>query len=285
MNMINIIGAGRLGKTIGHLISSHKLASIQGICNQSLDSAHDAIHFIGQGTAYETIGDLPSADITLITTTDETIENCALQLSQSTRLKKDSVIIHCSGIVPASILRPLEEQGCYIGSIHPLRSFANPAASIAAYPDTYCAADGDPKALAIAVPLFEKIGSVVFTIDSDKKALYHTGAIMAANYLVALFHGAQQCFEKAGIEKEHCTPLITSLMTTVTDNLSHSNSAEKSLTGPIKRGDSETIQKHLDTLAESIPELVNVYKPLGQLTLELTSHKEEQLSRLRNLFS
>lgn len=86
--LINIIGAGRLGKTIARLIKVHQAGTIQGICNTTFKSAKNAIQFIGQGKPFLSIESLPPVDITIISTPDDQIELRCKQLSLSNNLKK-----------------------------------------------------------------------------------------------------------------------------------------------------------------------------------------------------
>jgi prephenate dehydrogenase len=85
---VNIIGAGKLGKTIMKLIVLKEAGTVQGVCNSSLSSSKAAVEFIGQGKAYANISNLPAADITFITTPDDSIEKCSIELSQSKTLKQ-----------------------------------------------------------------------------------------------------------------------------------------------------------------------------------------------------
>ena len=90
---INIIGAGKLGKTIARLLVINKVGIIEGVCNRSLESSNTAVQFIGQGKAYATIADLPSADIVFITTSDDLIEhlNTALAVLLTEVIQSNSI--------------------------------------------------------------------------------------------------------------------------------------------------------------------------------------------------
>ncbi|WP_419421553.1 hypothetical protein ACNVED_16335 (plasmid) [Legionella sp. D16C41] len=158
MYTINIIGAGRLGKTIGKLIVINKAGSIQGICNQSIKSSILAAQYIGEGEIFNKISELPSADITFITTPDENIKNSARELSKSDYLKRNSTILHCSGALMSSELESLKSKDCNIASVHPMHSFASPDISVHKFKNTYCAMEGDDDAKKILGQLFSNIG-------------------------------------------------------------------------------------------------------------------------------
>lgn len=280
-SIINIIGAGNLGKTIGKLIFSNEIGFIQEICNTSAKSGSEAASFIGQGEV-KIIDELLPADITFITTPDDQIELCCQQLSKSSKLKKNSIVVHCSGSLSSEVLRAVKEKGCFVASVHPMRSFVKPDISFKQYGGTYCAIEGDDEAINILENLFTKIGSVVYAINKDKKSSYHAAGVFASNYLVTLCQNSLLCLKDAGVEHEMSMKIITSLMQSTLNNLETTLSPPKSLTGPIKRGDINTITKHLNDLPEP---LSNLYKTLGLATLGIANLPEEIEKKISALFS
>ena len=278
---INFIGAGNLGKTIARLLVLNNAGSIEGVCNRSLESSITAVQFIGQGKAYTSLSHLPPADLVFITTPDDLIEQCANQLSQSDSLNPGTIVVHCSGTISSSLLNSVKAKGCHVASVHPMRSFANPSISVERYSGTFCAIEGDEKATEILFDLFKKIGSVPFKLDGQKKALYHAAGVFASNYLVAICDKALHCLEEAGVNDEIGMQIILSLMNGTLQNLQSTLSTEKALTGPIKRGDSNTISKHLDAFSDDAT--ASLYKSLGLATVEiakLPSDKEEEIKEI-----
>lgn len=277
---INVIGAGKLGKTIAKLLYTYSNCKILGICNRSTKSALDAISFIGEGNAYESISDLPPAEITIISTPDDMIQNCCTELSESKNLLKNSIVFHCSGSLSSSILQPVKSAGCYILSIHPMRSFANPNISFESFKGTFCAIEGDEEAKKTVSNLFDMFNGVVYSISGENKALYHAAGSIASNYLVTLAHIAIDCLLETGVNEDMAYKIVVSLMRGTINNIENTTSVKSSLTGPIKRGDVETVKKHLDVLSKDFSSL---YKSLGSETLkisELTNDKQRKLSAL-----
>ncbi len=274
---LNLIGAGKLGKTLGHLFVSHALVRLQAVVNSSKGSSREAIAFIGSGTCCNEIRELPSADITLITTPDVFIAPTCQALSQNPSLKPGSLVVHCSGSLSSDALSFAKKRGCFVASIHPMRSFANPEWSIREYSGTYCALEGDVESIPILQGLFESIGSIVYTIHPSKKASYHAAGVFASNYLVTLAHQAIACLEAAGVEELVAMQVILQLMQSSLSNLKSSLSCQKSLTGPIQRGDITTIKRHMEALTEDQHHL---YSLLGKATLALTTHDQEKKAGL-----
>jgi predicted short-subunit dehydrogenase-like oxidoreductase (DUF2520 family) len=279
--LVNIIGAGHLGKTLGYLLVKHQLVTMGAICNRSKISTINAAKFIGQGKYCPTIDKLPPADITFITTPDELISVTCEELSKNKFLQHDSVILHCSGSLNSDALIAIKEKGCYVASIHPMSSFASPELSIVQYKGTYCAVEGDKEALSRVLPLFNSIGSITYEIDKSKKPLYHAAGVFASNYLITLAQQAFSCMREAGVENEMALRVITNIMQGTVSNLEKTLSLEQSLTGPIQRGDISTLMKHIDFLTDI--EQKHLYSALGKATLHLTGHnkeKKEQIERV-----
>ncbi len=265
----NIIGAGNLGKTIGYLLYQSNMVKIGSVCNTSKESSLNAIKFIGDGTYCEKISELQPADITFITTPDKYIHSACKELSKNKYLKKESIVLHCSGALTTDELISIKNKGCYTASVHPMRSFADPKLSIGQYNGTYCAMEGDEEAMPTIITLFKSIGSITYKVDKEKKSLYHAAGVFASNYMVTLSHQALSCMKQAGVEEKIAMNVITNIMQGTLSNLENTLSPEKSLTGPIKRGDVSTIKKHMSSF-ENIDQR-NLYSSLGKETLSLTN--------------
>lgn len=272
---VNIIGAGHLGKTIGYLLVKKQLVSIQSICNRSQQSTLQAIQFIGQGKYCPSIRELPAADITFITTPDDKIALTCEALSHNPSIKKASIIVHCSGSLTSDALETIKTKGCFTASVHPMRSFSDPQISIEGYDGTYCAMEGDNAAIPPLRLLFEAIGSITYQINKEGKALYHAAGVFSSNYVVTLVAQAFSCIREAGVQDEGMAMrIIFNILKGTILNLEQTVSPKHALTGPIQRGDVHTILKHIDAL--STDEQKHLYAVLGQATLPLTTHSEEQ---------
>ena len=281
--VVNIIGAGNLGKTIAHLLVKNHLVHIAGVCNTSEKSSIDAIKFIGSGEYCPSIADLPAADITIISTQDALISVICEELSRNKYIKQGSIVIHCSGSLTTDALIAAKKIGCYVASVHPMRSFAKPELSVQQYSGTYCAMEGDPEAIPIINDLFGSIGSITYQIDKDKKSLYHAAGVFASNYLVTLSQQALLCLEEAGVEREMAMKVITNLMQSSISNLETTLSPEQSLTGTIKRGDIETIKKHMESL-ENIGQK-NLYVSLGKATIPIAVLDKDTTEKIGRVFN
>lgn len=154
-----------------------------------------------------------------------------------------------------------------------MHSFAKPALSIHCFKGTYAALEGDKEAIAILIKLFKALGAITYTIDKEKKALYHAGAVFASNYLVILAETALSCMLKAGISEEIALPSINHIMQGTMNNLKETRTPKKALSGPIKRKDIVTIKTHMQAFSDT--QTKALYAELGKASLALTSHSQK----------
>lgn len=284
MNLtLNIIGAGKLGKTLGYLLAQNTTITLSGVCNTTLASSQEAVNILGSGKAYPSIQALPPADLTLIATPDSLIEKVANELSQQTNLAPQSIVFHCSGALSSEILSSLRLFGCAIASVHPMKSFVNTALANQNLAGIYCALEGDTSALAILSPLFTSLGAIPFAISNQAKGLYHAAAVFASNYLVTLGHQASLCLQGAGVTPELVMPIILHLMQSSLNNLKQTLSFNQALTGPLQRGDLSTLQKNLQALTNK--EQQQLYALLGKATLPLTTLDDDQYEKILQFLS
>jgi predicted short-subunit dehydrogenase-like oxidoreductase (DUF2520 family) len=243
--LMNIIGSGNVGQTFAKLLSKKKLVNILGVYNRTKSRAEEAVDFIQQGFCVENIESLPHADITMIATADDYIETAAKLLSENKYLKNGDTVLHFSGVLSSDILTCLKDKGCYVASIHPMRSIIKPIDNIGECLGVYCAVEGDKEALAILRPMFDAIGLITYLLNKDKKSLYHAAGVFASNYLITLAQESMDCLQEAEVDESIIFPMVMSLMQGTLTNLARTLSPKSALTGPIKRGDEATIAKHL----------------------------------------
>jgi len=281
---INMIGCGKLGKTIASLLSAHHLAQIQDVYTTSLDSAEAAVGFIGQGTACAKMSEIRAADLYFFCTPDDEIETSQIALLKAVQPSPNSAFVHFSGALTSQIFKAAIAAGCKVASLHPIKSFANPQESIQTFTGTFCAFEGDMAVYNVLEPLFIALGAQVFFINPDKKALYHAGSVFACNYLVTLAYIAKTCFEKTNIAPEIAKAMVDDLMQNTLDNIYQSEKMGDAMTGPIERGDIQTILKHIEALKE-VTQYADLYRLLGMKTLDLIQQQPDKISKLTDIFN
>lgn len=262
---LSIIGCGKVGQTLGRLWHDHHVIEIQDILNRSTASGMNAVALIGTGRVANSYADLPPADIFLIAVPDDQIAACCEELVNANCLSKDSIVFHCSGALPSSILQAASVHGAAIASIHPIRSFAVPEKIINDFTGTYCGIEGHQRALDILTPIFTAIGAQLVPIKSEEKILYHAAAVFASNYLVTLLDTAVKTYGQAGIPQEVALKMMSSLVRETTENVLKIG-PQQALTGPILRGDVATVLNQHRAVSKWNRRYGALYKQLGKLT-------------------
>ena len=163
-------------------------------------------------------------------------------------------IAHMSGATPLAALDPHERRF----GLHPLQSFtrARGPSSSTAHPRRSPAETDEARE--VGFWLARELGLDPFELADAERALYHAGAVVASNFLVTLHRAAADLVEAAGAPPEALVPL----MRRVIEN-------DFELTGPIERGDWETVEAHLAAIRERRPELEPLYRALADATAEL----------------
>ncbi|MEM7254457.1 MAG: Rossmann-like and DUF2520 domain-containing protein [Pseudomonadota bacterium] len=271
MERINIIGAGRLGSTLGHLIHAKSLLRVGAVVNRTLASAEQAVAFIGAGTPSVAIESLPPAEFTLIATPDAMIVDRLKDLLVPRLVETDSVVFHCSGAKSAEVLADARDAGALIGSMHPTKSFADPKRAVATFRGTHCAFDGDLGAYSRLSALFQAMGARVFSLHSEHKSQYHAAAVMVSNYITTLVDCALELYQRAGVERELAEQLIAPILSEAGD-MAVRLGCDSALTGPISRGDVETVDAHLRAVSDNT-EILDIYRSLGERTLAIAARQ------------
>ncbi len=263
---IALIGPGRVGCAVSkHLYEAgYQLTAIIG---RSKVQAIEACTFIGCSPtlAFDQLTESVSAQIILLAVPDDQIQKLAQQVQMTINFLEPPTMVHFSGLHQAEIMRH-DSSRVSLLSLHPLLPFANRQKAFIDLQQCPCALEGDtPQSLALGEELVNAIGGHPFTLDSEKKPLYHAAACIASNYLVTLLASARDLLINCGIESDQAIPLLLPLVQATLDNVKNLN-PEQGLTGPIVRGDIGTVTEHIQALENAAPELLQLYLQMGKLT-------------------
>src|SRR5690349_1976692 len=113
---INLIGCGRLGRTLGYLFHRRKVLDLGGVLTTSRESAREATAVMGAGTAVHSYRALPQADLYMIATPDDRVNACCRRLAARGRLRPGAVVFHCSGSLSSVELRAAAACGALTAS-------------------------------------------------------------------------------------------------------------------------------------------------------------------------
>ena len=243
-----VIGAGRAGRSIAAASSAAGLS----------------VRLAGRDDALEACR---ASEVALLCVPDGGIADaCATVAGAVPPLR---FVGHVSGATKLDALSAASAAGAAVFSLHPLQTIPDSRTDLVGAP---CAIAGStPDAVALAVGLAERLQMRPFEVPEDSRDAYHAAAAMASNLLVALEESAAELMDQAGIDapgRELLAPLVLR---------SAANWAEgggDALTGPIARGDTATVERHLEALRATAPDLVPAYEALAERARALVARRE-----------
>ena len=232
-----IIGRGRLGNALAGALT---------------DSRYRLLGPLGRGF------DGRDADVVLLCVPDGEIAAAAALITRG------PLVGHCSGATGLAALTPHEAF-----SLHPLMTvtaqgarFAGAGAAIAG---------STPHALAVAAELAEALGMRSVEVLERDRVAYHAAASIASNFLITLEAAAEQLASEAGVDRDLLVPLVRATV----ENWA-ALGAEQALTGPVARGDEQTVAAQRAAIAERAPELLELFDCMVDRTRALAHDREAQ---------
>ena len=262
-----IIGCGRVGRALAialknagypiSVIMDHDkkvLAIIKELSPESLITS--------------TYLDWPNFDVLFLAINDDKISSEAEFLANSTIKFKNCVVAHTSGVLTANILAPIRKKGAQIASFHPVQTFSGAQNDTYKLRNSYFALEGEEEAINVLQKMVADIGGKSFVISPELKPFHHLACVLSSNYVITLMSLAVSLFEPIGIPKEQTKSILLPLMKNAVENISH-QSLSSSLTGPISRGDTDTVQQHIELLKKHNKKLLTIYAELGIETVKL----------------
>jgi predicted short-subunit dehydrogenase-like oxidoreductase (DUF2520 family) len=274
MDQLNLIGAGHVGRVLGRLFAASGAFAVQDVLTRGPASAQQAVDFIGAGRAAASYAQLRPAAVHLLAVGDDQIATACAALARAVPLA-GSVVFHCSGALASTELRAAAEAGALVASVHPIRSFADPAAVAAQFAGTFCGVEGDAGALAVLTPALLAIGARPVTIDASAKTVYHAAAVFASNYLVTVLDAALRAYQAAGVPEDVARQLAQPLASESMANVFRLGAAP-ALSGPIARGDMATVERQQRALALWDLATGELYQALVAPTAALAARKAQK---------
>lgn len=265
---ISIIGAGRVGQTIGRLARDAGYEIIDVVC-RSRRSAIAAVRFIGAGNPQRAARvRLSPADLILIATPDDKISEAVDLIMNNSSGVSRAVALHTSGAIASDALNRLAARGLDTGSCHPLQTFESPARALEAAGHSYFCIEGNPRAVRVARRLVRQIGARYFEIPTEMKSLYHAAAVMASGGVVALLSISLELLERCGLSGAESKKVLMPLVEGTVANVRAVGPA-RALTGPVRRGDAGTVRRNMKAVSDVSSDWLEVYRLLAARGLTL----------------
>lgn len=268
MKTLNIIGCGRVGRTLGRRWHSSQALLVQDVMTTSIASAAQAVGFMGAGRPVPALSDMRPADIWMIAVPDTQIEASAEEMAKVLQGLPPATAFHCSGALTSAALDPLRPLGWPVASAHCILSFASAAAAVDQFAGTPCGLEGDASATGALSQAFSAIGAECFAVSPEHKLLYHAAAVFATNFLPVLQTVANDLWRDAGVPPELIPRLSASLLRHAVHNVISMGPAA-ALTGPAARGDTALIELQGLAVSQWDASAGEAYRALSQLALRI----------------
>lgn len=261
---VGIIGAGKVGISIGYTLKN-KGINLIGFSSTRDDALTIAKSYCGASLLYtkNNFELVEASEIVGIMTQDRNIKQVAQSISQAFTDLSGKLFFHTSGSQSISSLVSLKERGASLGSLHPLQTFPDIDSAIKVLPDTYIFVEGEEKSIPILTTIGNKIGYRTILIRSENKVLYHLCAVFVCNLLCALIYAGSQIMEKIDTDLEPFFPIIKATLKNIEEK-----GPVLALTGPIVRGDVETVLSHIESI-KNMPVFLETYNSLSLFALEM----------------
>jgi predicted short-subunit dehydrogenase-like oxidoreductase (DUF2520 family) len=281
---VAIVGAGRMGLALGGAL--HRAGEVERLVyyGRGMEPPPHPL-FDGADAAEYRLGPTIIADgttILLLAVPDGVLGEVAYDYAAAGTAPRGCAALHLAGALSTDVLAPLHGAGYAVGSLHPLQAVADRWQSGERLVGAAFALAGDPAAIAAGRRLASALGGTSFVIPPHLRPVYHAAAVTASNYLVALLSAATRMLARAGLGEEDAFRALLPLVRGTVENIEQLG-LSTALTGPIARGDVDTVRLHLARLSD---EERSLYCPLGLELLSLAraagldEQRAEQLEAL-----
>ena len=260
---VGVIGAGRVGAVLAAALrrAGHEIVATAG----ESDASRGRIAALLPGVRVAKPTDVARAsELLLLTVPDDMLANVVTVLSHSGAIHEGQVVVHTSGRHGLAVLEPARAVGARTIAMHPAMTFTGTDVDLPRLAGCVFGITAEPGDRELAEALVADLGGRPMWVPEDRRTMYHAGLAHGANHLVTLVSEAMEILSAAGAEDPAAT--LRPLLTAALDNaLEHGDAA---LTGPIVRGDVETVRAHVADLAANAPQTLSSYVAMARATLD-----------------
>ncbi|MFC1988244.1 Rossmann-like and DUF2520 domain-containing protein [Chloroflexota bacterium] len=268
MIKVGFIGAGTVGTALalGLNARGYQVVAVSSRRQESADKLAREINGCRSGTSNQTVAD--AAELVFITTPDGAIPVVASDV----KWRPGQSVVHCSGADSTDTLEPARKAGAWVGAFHPLQTFASVKQAIDNIPGSTFAIEAEEPLLGTLKEMAGVLNGHCIELKAGDKVIYHAAAVIACNYLVTLVKLATDLWQTFGVPPDEATRALMPLLQGTLNNIDKVG-IPQCLTGPIARGDSGTINKHINALGKVAPDVISTYLELGRQTVPISLAK------------
>jgi predicted short-subunit dehydrogenase-like oxidoreductase (DUF2520 family) len=261
---VGVVSAGRVGSVLGAALAGAGHVVI-GVCAVSRASLRRAAELLPEVPVLPPDEVVRRADLVLLAVPDDVLPELVAGLAATRSFRSGQIVVHTSGARGVEVLAPAITAGVLPLALHPAMTFTGRAEDSARLASACVGVTvADETGWSVGEALVLEMGAEPVRVPSAARPLYHAALAHGANHLATLVRDAVDTLEHAGVVPAQ--RLLAPLLEAALDNtLRH---GDRALTGPVVRGDLDTLRLHLRVLAESAPELLDPYRAQARRTAD-----------------
>ncbi|MFZ2015943.1 MAG: Rossmann-like and DUF2520 domain-containing protein [Nocardioides sp.] len=260
---VGVIGAGRVGSVLAAALRTHG-HEIVAVAGESDASTRRAAALLPGVPILKPTAVARGCDVLLLTVPDDMLGNVVTQLAASGSLREGQYVVHTSGSHGLAVLSPATALGARSVALHPAMTFTGTAIDLERLGHCVFGVTAGPAERPLAEGLVADLGGEVMWVQEQLRGLYHAGLAHGANHLVTLVSQAMELLGAAGADDP--AAILRPLLEAALDNALAEGDA--ALTGPVVRGDVNTVRAHVAEIAATAPDTLPSYLALARATLD-----------------
>ena len=265
---LGFIGAGTVGTALAIRLNDrgYQVVAVSSRTRSSSKKLAQAITGCHAVESNQAVAD--SAELLFITTPDDAIAPVASEI----QWHSGQSVVHCSGADSTDILEPARKRGTNVGAFHPLQTFASVQQAMDNIAGSTFALEAEEPLLSTLKNIATALNGNWIELEASDKVIYHAAAVIACNYLVTLVKVATDLWQTFDVPLGDATRALLPLLRGTINNIENIG-IPYCLTGPIARGDTGTIKKHVKALQEVAPSVLSTYYELGRQAIPIALAK------------
>ncbi len=258
---IGVIGCGRVGAVLGAAFraAGHEITATSAVSEASLERAAELLPGVPVASPEDVAR---SAEVVLLTVPDDDIADLARALGDRGAWDGGRLVLHASGAHGCAPLEPVVRSGGDAVAVHPAMTFSGTPRDLGLLPGIPMAITASPGAGFIAEALVLDLGAEPLLLTEEQRPRYHAALTHGSNHLVTLVAQSAELLRQSGIEEPRI--VLDALLGTALEGALERG--DRALTGPVVRGDIDTVRTHLDVLRDAAPDIEPAYRAMALAT-------------------
>lgn len=260
---VGVLGAGRVGAVLGAALAraGHDVVAVSAVSPASRDRAATLL----PGVPVVPADEVPRrARLLLLAVPDDVLPGLVDGLAATGALQPGQLVAHTSGRHGVQVLDPAVRRRALPLALHPVLPFTGTAVDLARLAGTSFGVTAPEALRAVGETLVLEMGGEPVWVPEDQRPLWHAALAHGANHLTTLVASSAALLAQAGVEQPG--RVLAPLLGAALDGALRAG--EEALTGPVARGDAQTVRAHLDVLAAAAPEVLASYVAMARLTAD-----------------